>query len=138
MQDFIDLIAKTATRLGRGSLRILIAEDYSDLARIMVMYLKHMGFDVQSVATGPQVLPKVRRFLPHLVLLDIGLPGMNGYEVAAAIRADPAIAKTVIIAISAYDLETGTEPYLAARFNHYCTKPVNLDNLVPMMLSCWN
>ncbi len=112
-----------------GQIRILIAEDYTDLARIMVLSLTYMGFDARYVDTGPQVLPEARSFLPHFLLLDIKLPGLDGFHVAQLIRDDPALCDMVIIAISAYSLDRFPSYSPQRQFDHYLKKPVELDDL---------
>jgi CheY-like chemotaxis protein len=115
-------------------LRVLIVEDNADLATMLVWLLRNCGFDVRSVLSGNLALDAARCFRPHFILLDIGLPGLDGYQVAELIRSDPELSKVVIIAVSAYSPHTHSERFRKAGFNHYLAKPVQLDDLLPLLV----
>lgn len=84
------------------SLRVLVVEDYPDIAEMWCKWISLAGHQVEVCWTGAQALEAAATFRPDLVILDIGLPDMDGWEVAAAIRQQPALAGTKILAISAY------------------------------------
>ena len=68
---------------GTHRFRALVVDDNSDLARLVAILLEHCGFEVRTLANGRAVLATARVFRPHVILLDIGLPGIDGYQVAA-------------------------------------------------------
>jgi two-component system CheB/CheR fusion protein len=115
--------------VGRAS-RILVVDDSVDTARGMVRLLKLLGNEVITVHDGPAALEAAHTFRPDFVLLDIGLPGMNGYEVATALRRDPLLDRAVIIAVSGYGQDEDRRRSLAAGFHHHLVKPVDFESLV--------
>jgi two-component system CheB/CheR fusion protein len=119
--------------LGDVRYRVLIVEDNPDIARSMTLLLQHCGFDVQSLCDGHQVLATARSFRPYVILLDIGLPGLNGYQVAELLRQDPVLKKVVIIAVSAYSPDMHQNRSLLARFDHYLVKPVQFESLLSLL-----
>jgi two-component system CheB/CheR fusion protein len=119
---------------GDARSRVLVVEDNVDIAGFMTLLLQHFGFDVRTLFDGREALATARSFRPHFVLLDIGLPGMDGYQVAEQIRDDPDLKDIVIIAISAYSPDTDRGRSGTACFNHYLTKPVNMETLLPLLV----
>ncbi|WP_435015979.1 response regulator [Tundrisphaera sp. TA3] len=113
--------------------RILIAEDHVDLSNIIAMLLEHCGFDVKQAHDGRIVLGLARAFRPHFILLDVKLPGLNGYEVAEQIRGDETFAHTIIIGVSAYSPVPRPGLPLKAHFDHYLTKPFDLETLLGVL-----
>ena len=98
-----DFFRSAASRLlGDARLRVLVVEDNDDIARLMTLLLQHNGFDVRTLFDGHPVLATARTFRPHFILLDIGLPGLDGYQVAKQLRGDSDLNDMVIIAVSAY------------------------------------
>jgi len=118
---------------GEARYRVLVVEDNVDIARLTALMLQHCGFDASALFDGRQALATARSFRPHFVLLDIGLPGTDGYQVAEQIRDDPDLKDIVIIAISAYSPDTYPHGSRPACFNHYLTKPVSLGTLLPLL-----
>jgi signal transduction histidine kinase len=117
---------------GRG-FRILIVDDNVETARGMERLLKLLGNDARTVYNGRAAIETARTFGPDFVLLDIGLPGMDGYEVAATLRSDSIHKDTVIIAVSGYGQEEDKRRSLAAGFNHHLVKPVDFDALIALL-----
>ena len=113
--------------------RILIAEDHVDLANVLAMLLCRCGFDVRTAHDGRLVLTLARTYRPHFILMDIKLPGLNGYEVAEQIREDASLADTVIIGVSAYRPVPRAGLPLKAHFDHYLTKPFDLETLLSVL-----
>ena len=138
----INLFNAFRATLGRSSLgecyRVLIAEDHADLANITAILLRHCGFEVRTVNDGRLVLALVGSFRPHFVLLDVKLPGLNGYEVAEQIRADHSLAPTTIIGISAYRPEPRVGAMAQDLFDRYLTKPFDLKTLLSVLLPRWD
>jgi CheY-like chemotaxis protein len=112
-----------------GSQRILVVDDNADGGRSLAMVLTTTGRDVRVVGDGPTALQTLEEFQPHVVVLDIGLPGMDGYEVARRIRQGPA-AKVRLIAM------TGSPPDedRDMDFDHYFLKPINIEQLLAALV----
>jgi CheY-like chemotaxis protein len=119
-----------ATRKGY---RILIADDNVDTASGMERLLKLLGNDAMAVHDGSGAVLAARTFRPDFVLLDIGLPGMDGYEVAAMLRGDEVLKDAVIIAVSGYGREEDRQRALSAGFDHHLVKPVDFDALTSLL-----
>ncbi len=113
--------------------RILVVDDNHDNARGMVRLLNLLGNDVVEVHDGPSAIEIARTFRPNFVLLDIGLPGMDGYQVASALREDTAYKDTIIIAVSGYNQDEDRRRSRAAGFDHHLVKPVDFDLLLPLI-----
>lgn len=84
------------------SLRVLVVEDYPDIAEMWCKWIGLAGHQFEVCWTGAQALEAAAAFRPDLVILDIGLPDIDGWEVAVAIRKQPGLSGTKILAISAY------------------------------------
>jgi signal transduction histidine kinase len=112
-----------------SSNRILVIDDNSLAARTLQIFLEEKGYKVELAATGPQGLEKARRFLPQVVLCDIGLPGLDGYSVARQLRGELAVDKMVLIAVSGYGQEEDQERAKSAGFDAYLIKPISLKDL---------
>jgi CheY-like chemotaxis protein len=91
-----------------------------------------MGHDVQTAFDGLAALEAVRSFRPQIILLDIGLPGMNGFEVAKTLR-DEGFANEVIVAVSGYGQPEDRERSRQAGFDEHLVKPVHRDALVTVI-----
>ena len=134
MRTTFDAFRSTASQSHHGDRsRVLIAEDYIDLANVIAMLLRHCGFDVKTVHDGRVVLSLVRSFRPRFILLDVKLPGLDGYEVAEQIREDGALADTIIIAISAYRLAQQPSLPRKTHFDHHLTKPFEWERLLKIL-----
>lgn len=106
--------------------RVLVVDDNVDAADTLAAVLDIMGHTTQVVHDGAQALAMAPQFLPEVVFLDIGLPGMNGYDVARALRRTPAGAHAVLIALTGWGAEDDRSQSSAAGFDHHLTKPANL------------
>ena len=109
--------------------RILIVDDNTDSARSLATLQKRRGHETRTAFTGPEAVTVAAEFLPEVVLLDIGLPGMDGFEVARKIRAIPALAEALLIAMSGYGREEDRAEATSAGFDEYMVKPVDLAQL---------
>jgi signal transduction histidine kinase len=105
--------------------RILVVDDNVDNTETLARLLKLQGHEVERAFDGPSALEKAVAFVPDLALVDIGLPGMNGYEVAARFRAQPALKNLVLVAQTGWG-EDARDRASAAGFNHFETKPVDI------------
>lgn len=115
--------------LREASRRILIVEDNEDSARSMSALQRLRGHETRVAFTGPGAISAAAEFNPEVVLLDIGLPGMDGYEVARHLRAMPSLAGSFILGLSGYGNEADCERARAAGFDEYMVKPADLDVL---------
>jgi CheY-like chemotaxis protein len=111
------------------SRRILIVEDNKDSAESLAMLLRLAQHDVQTVHDGCLALQAATAFEPDVILLDIGLPGISGYEVVRQLRSEPALAKAVIVALTGYGTEDDRRQSEAEGFAHHLVKPVKFDTL---------
>jgi two-component system, OmpR family, response regulator len=113
--------------------RVLVVDDNVDSATGLAMLLQITGHDVRTANDGPLALEIAPDFRPEFVLLDIGLPGMNGYELARAFRRHPDLKEAVLVAISGYGQREDLKQSLAAGFDHHLLKPVELETLLPIL-----
>jgi len=118
-----------ADRPAALSFRVLIVEDNVDAAESLAMLVKAAGYDVRTIHNGQAALRVVLDYLPHAVLLDIGLPGLNGYEVAKWIRSQPDLEGTMLIALTGYGQDVDRQTSLAAGFNHHLVKPASFKTI---------
>jgi PAS domain S-box-containing protein len=120
-------------RLGQA-LRVLIVEDNIDAGDSLSMLLRLHGHDVLVARTGPTALEVAAVFHPALVLLDIGLPGMDGYEVARRLRANPEMTGITLCALTGYTpSEADRMRPQQAGFDHHFVKPVSVDTLLGLI-----
>ncbi len=117
-------------RLARDSKpRVLLVEDNPDAAESLRDLLEGSGCAVEVAATGPEAVARAASFSPDVVLCDLGLPGMDGYGVAEALRGIPATASARLIALSGYGQEADQRRSRAAGFDLHLTKPVEFNEL---------
>jgi CheY-like chemotaxis protein len=112
---------------------ILIADDNQDLATSLTLLLSLAGFEVEAVHDGRAALRAARARRPDVVLLDIGLPGMDGFQVAEQMRTDPVLRNVVIIAISGYGPHMFPGRAGPAGFDHHLVKPVEFQTLISLL-----
>ncbi|MFN8392868.1 MAG: ATP-binding protein [Bdellovibrionota bacterium] len=115
-----------------GTKKILVVDDNVDTARGMAELLSLIGHDVRLAFDGPTALNMAAEFRPHVVLLDIGLPGMDGYEVARAYRSIESGDHAKIIAVSGYGQEEDRKRSREAGFDFHLVKPVEHDALLEL------
>ncbi|MGI8968140.1 MAG: response regulator transcription factor [Chloroflexota bacterium] len=107
--------------------RVLVVDDEAHIVNFLRLGLRYEGFSVATAEDGPSALREVERFKPHLVILDVMLPGMDGLEVAARLRADPEI---LIIMLTARDQVPERIAGLQAGADDYVIKPFDFDELL--------
>ncbi|RAR66041.1 signal transduction histidine kinase [Paraburkholderia unamae] len=110
--------------------RVLIADDNIDSAASLLMLLELEGHDVRVAHDGPAALALAQSFLPHVAILDIGLPGMDGHAVAKALRAAPATARVLLIALTGYGQARDREAASEAGFDRHLVKPASFDEIL--------
>jgi two-component system CheB/CheR fusion protein len=115
------------------SARVLVVEDNPDVAEALQILLEEFGHRVRIAHDGPAALRAAAAEAPDIVLVDIGLPGMNGYEVARHLREQPGLKHVTLVALSGYGRDEDKARALAAGFHLHLTKPVDPDRLQALM-----
>jgi len=105
--------------------RILIIEDNEANMQLMVYLLRAFGHATFEAQDGEIGISTARQELPDLILCDLQMPGMDGYEVAQRLRLDPGLKTISLVAVTAYAMAGDREKVLAAGFNGYISKPIN-------------
>jgi PAS domain S-box-containing protein len=121
--------AAAPTPRDRGPLRVLVVEDNVDAAESVALLLRLYGHEVQVVHTGPAGLEAAHAFRPNVVLLDIGLPGMDGYEVAKRLRQDAELKRVPLIAMTGYSREEDRSRSREVGIDQHLVKPVEPEKL---------
>jgi CheY-like chemotaxis protein len=122
-----------ADAANRPRRRVLIADDNRDGAEIMAMLLDQFGYEVQLAFSGPDAVAAAAKYRPHVAILDIGMPGMNGYQVAQRIRAEPWGTSILLIAVTGWGQDEDKRKAHEAGFNQHLIKPVDPDTLEALM-----
>ena len=118
-----------------STLRVLVVEDEVTVAQMFVLLLKLWGHAVHVVHDGVSVMAAVAAFHPHVVLCDIGLPGLNGYEVARQLRQAGGVNRPVLVAVTGYGQQEDYRRGQQAGFDLYMTKPVDPAELEALLAS---
>jgi signal transduction histidine kinase len=113
----------------RGDGRILLVDDNVDAADMLSTSLGLLGYDTRVAHDGPEALRVVASFTPDVAVLDIGLPVMDGYELAGRLRAHPGLAGLRLVALTGYGAESDRRRSAEAGFDAHLVKPVLLDQL---------
>ncbi len=130
-------VATTDFHSSNGGLRILIVDDYYAAAESLAMLLEFKGHQVWIAHDGLSGIEMARAKQPQVVILDIGLPEMDGYEVAKKLRQCPELSEIFIIALSGYVPPNDPESLLATTgFNEYQVKPVDIETLQKLLEKC--
>ena len=109
--------------------RILVVEDSEDSAESLAMLVRLQGHDARTAHDGREALAVADAYRPDLALIDIGLPDMDGYEVARRMRGTPDLAGTVLVALTGYSGADDRLRSQAAGFDHHLIKPVDFGEL---------
>lgn len=110
-------------------LRVLVVDDCPDTTESLAWLLGHWGCDARIAHDGPAALDTACAFRPHVVLLDLGLPGMDGCEVARRLRVLPGLEPISLICITGYATEEYRSRSLKAGFDHFLAKPAHPEDL---------
>jgi two-component system CheB/CheR fusion protein len=113
--------------------RVLVVEDNVDAAEMLRMILTLHGYEVAVAYDGPSAVEAAQGFQPSVIVCDIGLPRMNGYEVARQLRALPDLARPTLIALSGYGQEEDRRRGCEAGFEHHLVKPVEPHALLALL-----
>jgi CheY-like chemotaxis protein len=109
--------------------RILVVDDNRDAADSLAMLLEHLAAEVRVANDGSAALDAIRTFQPSVILLDIDMPKMNGYEVARRARSESSGRGAVIVALTGWGQEEDRRRSVDAGIDHHLVKPVDLDVL---------
>ena len=113
--------------------RVLVVDDNVDTANGMARLLTFSGHEVRVAHNGEEALNLAREYRPEVMLLDIGLPGMDGYELASTVRREGWSKDSVLIAVSGYGEEEARGRSKEAGFQHHLIKPVNFDTILTLI-----
>jgi PAS domain S-box-containing protein len=123
-----ELLAPAAVRR-----RVLVVDDNADAAASLCLMLELLGYETRSAADGMAGLESVGQFRPHIALLDIGMPRMNGYDLARHIRQEPWGKEIVLIAVTGWGQEQDRQRTVAAGFDQHLVKPVDPNALAGLL-----
>jgi len=115
--------------LPRRSYRILVVDDNTDAAESLSLLLQMNAHEIRTATNGRDALALVGDFTPDIAFLDIGMPGMTGYELAARLRAMPALARTTLVAVTGWGSDEDQLRAREAGFDHHFTKPIAAESV---------
>jgi CheY-like chemotaxis protein len=110
-----------------------VVEDQPALSRVTVALLEKLGHNVRAAADGAEALLAVKEYNPEVVLLDIGLPGMDGYEVARCLRDEMGETAPMLVAMTGYGQQEVNRHARKAQFDHHIVKPADLGLLKELL-----
>lgn len=130
--------APSLTTISAQPLRILIIDDNVDSATGLSLCLESLGYELRSAHTGKEGVTAARNYQPDVILLDIGLPDIDGCEVARRLREEHCLNSTRIVAMTGYSGDADRDRAQRAGFDHYLVKPVELPKLLELLdaLAC--
>jgi signal transduction histidine kinase/CheY-like chemotaxis protein len=123
------------TQSAGSSLRVLVVDDNVDMVTSLAMLLRESGHDVRTAPDGSTALEAALAYRPDVALLDLGLPGLNGFEIAKRMRQQPILQKVVLVAMTGYGKESDRQRSREAGFDHYLVKPTKLEKLQEIFAS---
>jgi PAS domain S-box-containing protein len=115
--------------------RILVADDNADAAGSLAILLRHMGHDVHTVGDGVAAVELAETLRPDVIILDIGMPKLNGHDAGRRIRAQPWAARAVLIALTGWGQDDVKQRSMEAGFDHHIVKPVDFASLMQLLAS---
>jgi two-component system CheB/CheR fusion protein len=118
------------TEVGARCLRLLVVDDAPDVTEMIALMMSYAGYQVKTAFSAPEAFDAARGDHFDAIISDIGMPGMSGYELAAALRALPAYETTPLIAVTGFTMFDDRERARAAGFNDFLTKPINPSDLL--------
>ena len=120
---------EAAFKLQTSKGRALVVDDSPDIAEMLAGVLRHAGYDVLTAYSAPEALAAAFAQQFDLVVSDIGMPGMDGYELARALRAAPGYESVPMVAVTGFAMYDDRERALEAGFNEHLSKPVDPESL---------
>jgi PAS domain S-box-containing protein len=122
-----------ASQPARRAARVMVVDDNADIARVMAALVKRAGHEVRVAHDGFAALDLARTFAPEVALLDIGLPGLSGLELASRLRNEPGMENMFLVALTGYGQEEDRRRSAEAGFDQHLTKPVSFDLLTEVL-----
>jgi PAS domain S-box-containing protein len=126
---------RAAPEIEGRALRVLVVEDHRDAAEMLRDILELNGYEVQVALTGPDGVRVAREYRPDVILCDLGLPGMDGYEVATALRTLPGGAGQRLVAVTGYGQDEDRRRAREAGFQYHLVKPIDPEELREVLLT---
>jgi CheY-like chemotaxis protein len=133
-RDPASVPAKGPVIQGTGA-RVLVVDDDPDQAVGLVHVLELVGFTVKTAQDGPSALAAARSFEPAAILLDVGIPGLDGYEVARQLRQEDQGKRLLLIAVTGHGTGDDHDRSREAGFDHHLVKPIDLQNLIALLIA---
>jgi two-component system, chemotaxis family, CheB/CheR fusion protein len=118
---------------GKDKPRALVVDDAPDVTEMMAVLLQYAGYEVVMVYSGAQALDAARAERFDVLVSDIGMPGMSGYELAEAVRQIPDYQATPMIAVTGFTMNSDRERALQSGFDAFLTKPINPRDLINLV-----
>lgn len=118
-----------------GKVRILIVDDSQDSAMTLGWLVEMMDADYRLAHSGDEAIKTAGEYIPDLVLMDIGLPGMSGYDVCKKMKEMPELSNTIFAAQTGWGEEQHRRASKEAGFDHHLVKPVSIDSLQDLLTS---
>jgi CheY-like chemotaxis protein len=116
-----------------GSSRLLVVDDNADAAETLAEILRLEGYEVRCAGHADVAMALLDSYVPQLALLDIGLPDIDGYQLAGLLRADPRAAGMKLVALTGYGRDDDRAEVLAAKFDQHLVKPVMIERLLDVL-----
>jgi two-component system CheB/CheR fusion protein len=120
------------TTVRKGS-RVVVVEDNVDAREMLCHLLTRAGFDCEAVGDGLSAIHTIERFKPKAAIIDVGLPGIDGFEVARRVRTDPKLANVLLVAVTGYGQRNDRALAKEAGFDAHMVKPVRFQELLTLL-----
>ena len=127
--------AGTAEKQHEGRPRALVVDDAPDVTEMIAMFLQHAGYDAVMTFSAAEALEAAKSEQFEVIVSDIGMPGMNGYDLAVALRSLPEYRDVPLIAVTGFSMYDDRGRALASGFNAHLTKPINPMTLLDLIKS---
>lgn len=115
------------------SITVLVVEDHEINRELLIRRLNRVGYPTRSAVDGKQAIDEVRRLAPDIILLDLSLPFVDGWQVAGILKSDPVTASIPIVAVTAHAMRGDRERALEAGCDEYATKPLDFPRLLGLI-----
>jgi CheY-like chemotaxis protein len=126
-------VARQQPHPGTAAFRVLVVDDNVDAASTLAMVMDTQHLERRIEHDGASALRAADEFMPHVILLDIGMSGMDGYEVARRIRDNPRHAGVVLVAVTGWSHTLDRQRSQCAGFDHHVAKPVDIPSLLALL-----
>jgi CheY-like chemotaxis protein len=113
--------------------RVMVVDDNADVGTALTQLLNKLGQDAKHFGSAQEALAQMDQWIPQLCLLDIGMPQIDGYELARRIRAKPLGQSVTLVAITGYGQEDDRQKSIDAGFDQHLVKPVGIDDIVKIL-----